>query len=283
MSMARENGNGRGGLASRVGQALDSAVRSSIGPQHFGLDGRLARWSLCLVPGIDETLLRNGGPLDVARLRQPDNATALAVNSFLNWQRCPHLLHLAGQGGFRELRFEARCPTGIRGTPPLLDLVAVSGQVVVAVTARCAEYLGQRRCKVAVGYAHMRPIPALLPWIDLLSSLQERPRQFRYVDAPALIKHAIGLGRTFPNRTARLLYLFWEPVDAAGHEPFREHRAELAGLAARVAGSAVSFAAQSFHELWAEWEELSEPDWLRGIVARLKFRYGVAMADMGRL
>ena len=43
---------------------------------------------------------------------------ALTINSFLNWQRCPDRLALAGESGFRELRFEARCPTGIRGTPP---------------------------------------------------------------------------------------------------------------------------------------------------------------------
>jgi hypothetical protein len=279
----RLNRSGHGGLASRLSQALEEALRSRIGPEHFGLDGKLARWSRCLVPGVDESLCGDGGHVGVARLRQPDTAPALAVNSFINWRRCPQLLRLAGQNGFRELRFEARCPTGIRGTPPLLDLVAVDGHVVVAVTARCFEYLGQRRSKLTDGYSRLPPIPALLPWIELLHSLQERPRQFRYVDAAALVKHAIGLGRTFPGRNSKLLYLFWEPLDGASHVCFGEHRAELDALAARVAGCSVGFAAQSFHELWADWERLSEPEWLRGIVTRLKFQYGVAIADAPRL
>jgi hypothetical protein len=274
---------GRHGLASRASQALDASLRASIGSARYGLDGRLTQWHDGLVPGLDPSLLPQRANADLARLRQPDSATALTVNSFLNWQQCPRLLSLAGESGFRELRFEARCPTGIRGNPPLLDLIAMSDGAVVAVTARCLEYLGQRRSKLSLGYERLRTPPGLQPWLALLNRLRDEPQAFRHIDAQTLAKHALGLGQTFPNRTIKLAYLFWEPMDGAEQEPFRGHRTELARLAAITADSVVRLTGQSFPDLWREWEGRREPEWLRGIVARLNARYGVAMADIARL
>jgi hypothetical protein len=265
--------------AARLSQALVAALRASIGEQRFGLDGRLVSWSHALVPGVELALLPSGpNGVDGARLRQPDSAAALALNSFLNWRRCPQLLRVAGESGFRELRFEARCPTGIRGTPPLLDLIAAGDAVIVAVTARCAEYLSHRHAGLAPAYDAIHALPAMTPWLELLHRLRAEPGLFRYVDAPALLKYAIGLGRTFPDRPVKLAYLFWEPVDAHRFEPFRGHRAELAWLVGSVDGASVRLVAQSFDELWSEWQALAEPTWLREIVARLKSRYGVAIA-----
>jgi hypothetical protein len=270
--------------AARLSQALVAALRASIGEQRFGLDGRLVSWSHALVPGVDLALLPRGlNGVDGARLRQADSAAALALNSFLNWRRCPQLLRIAGESGFRELRFEARCPTGVRGTPPLLDLIAASDTTIVAVTARCAEYLGRRHARLAPAYDAIRLAPAMVPWVELLRRLRREPGLFRHVDASALLKHAIGLGQTFPDRAVKLAYLFWEPVDAARFEPFRVHRSELAWLVALVDGAAVRLVAQSFDDLWSEWQALAEPAWLREIVARLKIRYGVAIAGAAGL
>lgn len=266
--------------SARLAQALATALRASIGEQRFGLDGRLTSWSHALVPGIDLALVPRGlNGVDAARLRAPDSAAALALNSFLNWRRCPQLLQLAGESGFRELRFEARCPTGVRGTPPLLDLIAASDRAIVAVSARCAEYLSTRQPRLAAAYDGIRPGPAMAPWAELLRRLRREPGLFRHVDATALLKHALGLGQTFPDRAIKLAYLFWEPLDAARYEPFRLHRAELARLARMVDGAPVRLVAQSFDELWSEWQALAEPAWLREIVARLKGRYGVAIGS----
>lgn len=273
---------GRGMAASRMSRALDATLRASIGTTNFGLDGRLLQCSSALVSGVDTDLL-NGHQRDSVRLRQPDSGAVLALNCFLNWQSCPELLPLAGVRGYRELRFDARCPTGIRGTPPLLEMVAVHDHGVVAVTARCTEYLARCRSKLAAGYARLGPIPGLDPWLELMEELQGGAARFRHVDAPALTKHALGLGQTFRNRPIVLLYLYLEPVEGAELEPFRTHRAELARLSRRVEGSAVQLVAQTFDDLWREWEALDEPAWLRGIVARLRSRYAVAMGEAGRL
>jgi hypothetical protein len=265
-----------------MGRALDAALRASIGSAHYGLDGRLRDCRSALVSGVDEELL-DDHQLENARLRHPDSGAVLALNSFLNWGRCPELLRLAGVQGFRELRFDARCPTGIRGTPPLLEMVGLHEHGVVAVTARCTEYLARRRSKLAEGYAGLGPLPGLEPWLDLMADLRREPALFRHVDAPALAKHALGVGQTFPDRPAILLYLYLEPGDAGALEPFRTHRAELTRLGAMVDGTTVRLVAQTFNELWSQWQELSEPPWLRGIVARLRSRYDVAFGEAARL
>ena len=150
---------------------------------------------------------------------------------------------------------------------------------IVAVTARYVEYLLTRPRKLASAYDRVRPTPALAPWLRILAELREDPGRYRYVDAAALLKHAVGLGQTFPGRPVKLAYLYWEPSDAARYPAFAEHRAELEQLTAAVSASPVALFAQSFDDLWSEWQELAEPDWLRGIVARLKARYSVVIAE----
>jgi hypothetical protein len=262
----------------RLSHALAAVLRSRIGDSRYGLDGRLIDWTDVLMPGVDAKLLPFGpGGVDGSRLRHPEVAAAIALNSFLNWRRCPDRLPLGGETGFRELRFDARCPTGVRGTPPVLDLIAAGDKVVVAVTARGPEYLERRQSRLAAAYDRLRPPDGLAPWIMLLDTAKEAAPPFRHVDLPALVKHALGLGQTFADRRMKLLYLFWEPTGASRAAGFHEHRRELADLAERVERSAVQLLAQSFDELWAEWARLAEPEWLREIVARLKERYAVAM------
>lgn len=266
---------GHAELHQRLGRALAGKLRLAIGASRFAPDGRLANWDDALVPGVDASLLDTLAREACAPgLRQPTSATALAVNSFLNWRANPEMLDLAGLEGFRELHFAARCPTGVRGTPPLLDVVALGGDAVVAVAARAVEYLAEPGGRLAPAYGGLRLADGLSSWNGLLAD----DGRFRRVDAAALVKKAIGLANTFPRRRIRLLYLYLEPEDAAGLAPFAAHRAELAELREATAGSAVELQALSFHELWAGWARLAEPPWLRDVATRLRTRYAVAAA-----
>ena len=263
-------------LHQRLGRALAGKLRLAIGASRFAPDGRLTSLDDALVPGVDASLLDAlARDSCAAGLRQPASPTALAVNSFLNWRATPGLLDLAGLKGFRELHFCARCPTGVRGTPPLLDVVALGDQGVVAVAARTVEYLTEPGGRLAPAYAGLKLGDGLSAWNALLDDGGTR---FKRVDAPALVKKAIGLANTFPERRVRLLYLYLEPEGAAALAPFAAHRAELAELALRTSGSAVGLHAQSFGELWDGWSALGEPPWLREIAARLRARYAVAAA-----
>ena len=146
-------------------------------------------------------------------------------------------------------------------------------------TVRCIEYLSRRKSAVAPSYDRLlAATPALEPWHRLLEQLRASPTMYRHVDLGGLVKYALALGRTFPDRLTTLLYLFWEPLDANQFDEFRRHRAELAALGDAVRDARVRFQAASFEALWREWTERRSPPWLADHVARLRARYSVSIA-----
>lgn len=268
----------------RMARALADALRAQLGAERFGVDGRLLDWTDNLVDGIEaDELAAQAGLTGQLGWRAPDSAAMLAINSFFPWRHSPGLLPLAGRLGFEVLRFGARCPSGVRGTPPHLDLLALRGDAVVAVTAHSTDYLGRRRARLAPAYEALNVDDALLPWHEQMRQLREEPASFHHVDVCALVKFAFGLGRTFPDRPVTLLYAFWEPLDAPRFPAFAHHREELARLARAVGDAAVRLQAQSFPELWAEWERAPAPGWLPEQVARLRRRYAVALEPQPRV
>ncbi|MGH6942662.1 MAG: hypothetical protein ACREH6_00385 [Geminicoccaceae bacterium] len=263
-------------LAQRTGLALAEALRHARTGAPLGLDGRIRRVTDLLVEGLHDEQLP--GSIDRTRLKSPHSATALAVNSFLPWQQAPHQLPLCGWIGFDAIQFEVRCPTGLRGTPPHLDLVALREATAVAVTVRCIEYLSRRKCPVASSYDRLlQSTPGLEPWRLQLEQLRDRPNAYRHLDLGALVKHALALGRTFPDRSTTLLYLYWEPLDADQFEEFRRHRAEIALLAETLRDTRVAFTPQCFDSLWQDWSARRSPTWLADHVLRLQARYGIRL------
>jgi hypothetical protein len=264
-------------LTQRTGLALAEALRQGRSGDLLLADGRIRRISDLLIDGVEDEQLPNS--IDRTRLRSPHSAAALTINSFLRWRGAIDQLPLAGWTGFDAVQFEVRCPTGLRGTPPHLDLLALRAEVAVAVTVRCIEYLSRRKTAVAPSYDHLlATTPGLEPWRPQLEALRHEPQRYRHVDLGALIKFAIALGRTFPERPTVVLYVFWEPLNADQFEEFGRHREELAELADAVRGARVTFAAQSFAAMWREWAARGAPGWLADHVDRLRTRYCVSIA-----
>jgi len=265
-------------LAQRTGFALAQALRHDCRVEPLQADGRIRRVSDLLIDGVDQDRLPDA--LDRARLRQPHSAAALAVNSFLRWQTAPEQLALDRWTGFDAIQLVVRCPTGLRGTPPHLDVLALRDNAAVAVTVRCTEYLGRRRSPVAASYDRLlAATPGLDPWLRQLAQLRAAPDERQHIDLGALVKHALALGRTFPDRPTSLLYLYWEPLDAARFAEFGAHRRELAELTEAVRDARVGFASRSINSMWRDWDAQASPPWLRRHVARLRARYGVTLAS----
>jgi hypothetical protein len=264
-------------LTQRTGLALAQALRHERAGAAFLADGGIRRIDDLLIAGVRHEHLPVS--IDRTRLRSPQSAAALAINAFLPWQQSPAQLPLAGWTGFDAVQFEVRCPTGLRGTPPHLDFVALRAEVVVAVTVRCVEYLSRRKTAVATSYDRLlAATPGLDPWRAELERLRREPGRYRHVDLGALVKFALALGRTFPERPTILLYLYWEPLNAADFDEFRGHRREAAELAAATGDARVAFDALSFDEMWRQWAALAAPAWLPDHVNRLRARYSVPIA-----
>ena len=262
-------------LVTRTGAALAAALHHGRsgwvgGPPHQQQPADL------LLEGLyDEQLPMS---FDRTRLRSPDSAATLAVNTFLPWQHDARELPLAGWVGFEAIQLEVRCPTGLRGTPPHLDLLALRDEAAVAATVRCSEYLSPRKVAVADSYDRLLAETAgVAPWRNLLAQVRRRASSFVHVDVGALVKFALALARTFPDRPTTLHYLYWEPLDAERFEAFRAHRAELARVEDAIASARIGFRPESFSALWQDWAGRRSPVWLPDHVARLKARYGVTL------
>jgi hypothetical protein len=263
-------------LLQRIDVALTSALRNDHGQAPSRADVQRPDNRDLFIKGVAERDLPVS--LGRARLHTPHSGMALAINSFFPWRRASEQLELAKRGGFDAIQFDVRCPTGLRGTPPHLDLLALRDDHAVAVTVRSVEYLTRRRASLATSYDDLlADTPGMAPWRAHLSAWREGDAVYQHVDLAALIKYATALGQTFPDRTSTLLYLYWEPLDADAYDAFRHHQRELEALTGAVQGARVDFAAQSFGRLWQDWAERSSPIWLADHVARLRRRYAVAL------
>jgi hypothetical protein len=272
-------------LALELQQALGRQLRDALAERgHIELElppteGRPIGAGRSTVAGSDER-----AQALLARLAKPETAAAITAASFLPWLSCPDRLRLAGLNGFRELHFDARCPTGIRGTPPVIDFMASGSSGVVGAALQTFDYLGRRtRRGVTNAYATLQLPPGLRPWAAFLGGQGREPGRFHHVDAAGLAKLALGLGQIFSGQPIRLLYLFLEPRNPGALPCFARHRAELARLATATADATVGLVAMSLHELWSSWQAEDLPPPLRGIVAELIRRYDVAIPGPTRL
>lgn len=263
-------------LLQRIDVALTSALQNDHDHVPLRTDARRLNTRDLFIKGVAERDL----PVSVgrARLHTAHSGMALAINSFFPWRQASDQLELANHEGFGAIQFDVRCPTGLRGTPPHLDVLALRDDHAVAVTVRSVEYLTKRRSPIAESYdGLLLRTPGMQPWHDHLAAWRTGEAGYRHVDLPALIKYATALGQTFPDRTSTLLYLYWEPLDADAYDVFRRHRNELDALTGAVGGARVDFTAKTFDHLWQDWSKRTSPVWLANHVARLRRRYAVTL------
>ena len=205
------------------------------------------------------------------------SSSALAVNCFAPFKRHLADLSLLGENGFHAMQFETRCPSGLRGTPPNLDLVIENKNIVIGIESKFTEHLDARSQnkhgqEFADSYMTNQQASWDAKWVAEMRRIKN-DRPYKYLDAAQLVKHAFGLKNTFGDDCV-LLYVFWQPADAA-HQNFINHREEIACLSRRVDGATPSFTAMSYSELWRAWQDNAAP-WLSEHLAHLRARYEVS-------
>ena len=197
------------------------------------------------------------------------DATRLIPDCFNRWRESVGALSLAGQRGFTSLNFNRPGSNGLGGTPPRFDAWAEGHSGVVAIRSHRLDDVGPKANGEAAHF--FDALPDKRRGSPMLAAMKRLAgaADFVQIDAIALIKAYMGLARD--GRDATLLYLFWEPRRA---KPEHErHRAEVAAFAQAADLPGTRFVAQSFSELWREWEELPEPDWIAAHAAALRQRY----------
>jgi len=221
-----------------------------------------------------------GGELKSVAGRRPKmhsaySSAALAVSAFAPFIEAPWALSLAEIRCFDRVEFEARLPTGVRGTPPHLDLLAHHARGRVAVESKCTEYLDPKPARFSDAYRRLAQ--GMHPsWRAVYADLLREPECFKPLDAAQLVKHYWGLSNTRCRGSDVLLYVYWEPLDAGAHPAFAEHRRAVEAFAQRVDDPRCRFCALSYCALWQRWSRIPG---LAGHVDSLLARYGVPIAE----
>lgn len=201
----------------------------------------------------------SGGELKASRRRPPKmcalhSSAALAANVFDFWSgRDRSLLStsLGLQHRIVAVNFEAQFDTGLPGSPPNLDVgLELDDESVVAVESKFTEWLTPKSRKHLPFKEKYFPKDVDL-WTDrslltcqtVARDVQSAKTRYRFLDAPQLLKHALGLATRRGTRWA-LVYLFLDSSGAEGDA----HREEIADFTARL-GSGVPFRAMSYQDL----------------------------------
>ncbi|MEJ7784048.1 MAG: hypothetical protein WKF96_04525 [Solirubrobacteraceae bacterium] len=267
--------------ASRTGRFVGSYCESPLDNLVDTLSLGQARAALDQVGSGDGGELKpqaNGSPKFCAAY----SSAALAVNTFAAWSGREPWLALIGRSVFTQLDFEVKFPIGLAGRSPNLDVVASAPGTIVAIESKCVEYLGEHDATFQPSYDAAVEQLADASWTTLFRDLTAQPALFGRLGVGQLVRHYLGLRRAVVSgsvSSATLLYLFWEPNDAARLDDLIAHRADVVRLARRVDDPTVSFAAMSYPELWNQWTVAGAPEWLVAHVEALRERYAVTLTQ----
>jgi hypothetical protein len=220
-----------------------------------------------LLPGVRleqfEQDLRTGAGHELrSKFCAIHSSSALAVNTFAPFKDEPTDLMFLGRTGFGPPAFEHVLPTGLKGTPPTLDVFFRREDEAIAVESKFLEYFMPKKAEFSPSYKRKA-----LPWVEgswwrVVENAMQAGK--RYLDVAQLAKHYFGLSRLlefgdalgWKPEKATLLYLFWEPGNSTEIGVCVSHRREIEDLVAAVSGSKVAFRSLSYSELWQSWEKI---------------------------
>ena len=230
--------------------------------------------TVCLADFEADLRAGDGNELE-GKFKAVHSSSALAVNVFAPFRSRGSELILPGSGSITGLEFERKCPHGVSGRAPNLDVLLTGPEGVIGIESKLTEPLLRHRAVFSPRYREkIRDERRESAWFREMLCLEEDPGRYAWLDAAQLVKHAYGLAHTFPNEPVTLLYLYWEPRNAERFPLFVEHRREVDAFSERVARSRPSFLAMSYLELWRSWSE-TPSSWITVHLGALRARYEV--------
>ena len=270
-------------IDTNAGQMFADALRGAK-PDAQVDDLGFSAFEDCLVEGVDPDTVRkifataDGRPGGrQPRLYGANSELMLAVNVFAPWQADLGGLAVLDHAGFADMRFELRLPdTG--ETFEWLDVLLVAPGGIIGVVSECTGYLSGHPVDIGAVRERFWEGREENEWRREMLAVGAGESSYARLDAARLISRYMGLANLVEavgggKIPATLLYLFWEPLNAARFEEIEEHRAEVRAFSEAVKGSETGFAAMSYLDLWAAWARGTAPDWLAMHLARLHQHY----------
>ncbi len=189
------------------------------------------------------------------KIRAIHSSSALVANSFGRWKSDPTRLTFAGSTGFAAPRLEVKCPTGLRGTPPNLDVLLDSEDTVIGIESKFLEPLAPTAPKFSARYTKDRLPLCEDVWWSLLEDVRQWPAS--HLDVAQLVKHYLGLRKQFQDRRIVVLaFLYWKPLNAVEFDEYAHLAADLKKFSNSLQGTeSVRFIYLDYLQLWDEWEK----------------------------
>ena len=177
------------------------------------------------------------------------SSSALACNVFDYW-RGRDSAALAQAFGLDDdiasIAFERKFPTGLRGTAPNLDVVLTSASGrLTAIECKFLEPYGGHASDFRASYLEPRPGLWEAAGFPSCQRLAERlhggEQKYRWLNAPQLLKHVLGLHKTAPQDWS-LIYLWYQVPGDEGDA----HAAEAADFASVALADGIDFRTLSY-------------------------------------
>lgn len=208
-----------------------------------------------------------GNEIASGKFLSRESSAALVANAFGLFVSTPERLPpLPGtppsDGPARSVTLEAvvRFPWA-GGRHPCLDVLIATDTALIGVESKRYEPF-RKSAAPDFSNAYWRPVwgGRMAGYQQLRDQLRDGSLRFAHLDAPQLIKHALGL-RTAARREGkqpRLIYLYAEPEAwpdgrVVSEEDILRHRQEIAFFAMRVRDDEVPFISLSYCQLLANW------------------------------
>lgn len=151
-----------------------------------------------------------------------------------------------------KIGFEEKFPTGLKGTPPNLDIVlALSAGHVVGIESKFSEWLSPKSTSQKPfsasyfrGNSRMWEKNGLSKTQNLAEDIAAGKESFRHLDVAQLLKHSLGLSNRL-GRDFSLHYMYYDwPGDESTH-----HELELVKFTDLV-GAELNFHASSYQDFF---------------------------------
>lgn len=173
-----------------------------------------------------------------AKMRATHSSSALAVNVFDHWSEKPDVVlqALSLPTGAVAMHFESQFNTGLRGNPPNLDLcIRWADGTLLGIESKFTEWLTPKsknkehfESKYFPSERDLWSVRGMPCCQELARLIHERKVNYRYLDAPQLLKHALGLACS--GQKFELCYLYF---DVPGRES-GAHQTEVLYFAGQV-------------------------------------------------
>ncbi len=183
------------------------------------------------------------------------SSSALVCNFFDYWRNKDNEILKSALGIKAEIssiNFEQKLSMGMRGRLPNLDVIMTLGDgSFLAIESKFTEWMSKTSKKAfADSYfkGKERWTEAGLPNCQKAAEkiYKNGKSDYCYLDAPQLLKHALGLANTHSNRS-NLLYLYFDLADDSYIA--KEHLVEINGFKEEIGGE-LSFQAMTYQEVF---------------------------------